>query len=98
MEMEHGALRPDDEALVAQIRAALARIADAVGPGGSRRAINAALDGTEVVVRGQLRSGTIDQLAALMPSFVFLVAMPSVEPGRAIELAERTAELIAASE
>ena len=45
-------------------------------------------------MRGELVSGNAAQLPALMPSFVFLVALPVVDQDRALELSRRTSELI----
>ena len=90
-------LDSEDAALVARLRTALAKIAvalntrseDAPVPG-----VLAALDGAEMVMRGELVSGNAGQLPRLMPSFVFLVALPIVEQDRALELSRRTSELI----
>jgi hypothetical protein len=39
-------------------------------------------------------SGNDARLPQLMPSFIFLVALPIVEQDRALELSRRTSELI----
>jgi hypothetical protein len=93
-----GILSTTDEELVSRLRTSLARISAALGarPGDPRgQAVLAALDGAEMVVRGELLVGNADQLPRLMPSFVFLVALPIVEQDRALELSRRTAQLIA---
>ena len=75
----------------------LAKIAAALmsrSGGGSGNAVGAAIDGAELVMRGELLSGNADRLPALMPSFVFLVALPVVDQDRALELSRRTIELI----
>lgn len=93
-----GTLRPEDESLVVDMRRGLAKLAAAVGAtkleGVPQSAVCAALDGTEMVMRGELVSGNAEQLPALMPSFVFLVTLPIVEQGEALDLARRTSELI----
>lgn len=93
-----GLLSPDDEALVAAIRRGLATVAAAAGAarleGIPQRAVCAALNGAEMVMRGELVRGHPEQLHALMPSFVFLVTLPIVEQGEALDLARRTSELI----
>lgn len=88
----------DDEPLPRRIRGALATMAVALiaerrhppGPGAST-----ALDGAETVLLGELVTGREDRLPRIMPSLVFLVALPVVEQDRALALAQRIAELIA---
>ncbi len=93
-----GILNTEDELLVARVRRALAKVAAALDGEGSEgtsgRAVGAALDGAEMVMRGELVRGNAAQLPALMPSFVFLVALPMVDQDRALELSQRTSELI----
>ena len=59
-----------------------------------RSAVGAALDGAEMVMRGELVSGNAGQLPALMPSFVFLVALPVVTEDEALDLSKRMARLV----
>lgn len=96
-------LAPEEESLVATIRESLAQVATAVAAApdehdsdaeSSDAAVRAALDGAELVIRGELVSGNADHLVSLMPSFVFLVTLPIVNQDQALELARRTAELI----
>lgn len=91
-------LTPQDELLVTAMRQALGRVAAAAGsatPGAvPEPAVRAALDGAEMVIRGELVSGNGSRLASLMPSFVFLVTLPIMEQDRALELSRRTLELI----
>jgi hypothetical protein len=91
-------LDPEDESLVVMIRDALAKVAAALGAGkpdgDAGRAVCAALDGAEMVLRGELVSGNFKRLPALMPSFVFLVTLPIVDQEEALELSRRTSELI----
>jgi hypothetical protein len=93
-----GRLDPEDESLVAAIRRGLARMAAALSAGRPasmpKREIAVVLDATELVMRGELAKGNADQLPALMPSFVFLVAMSIVEQDEALELSRRAAQLV----
>lgn len=93
-----GILNSEDELLVARVRSGLAKVAAALGSesleGASRSAVGAALGGAEMVMRGELVSGNADRLPALMPSFVFLVALPVVDQDRALELSRRTERLV----
>lgn len=89
-------LSPEEERLIAAARRSLARIAAALGAGSSGevsdRAVTTLLDGAEVVMRSELIAG--NRIAAVMPSFVFLITMPVVEQDRALELSERTTALL----
>jgi hypothetical protein len=94
-----GVISPQDESLVATLRRSLAKVAaaaaGAVRPeAADQSAVSAALDGAELVMRGELARGNGAQLPALMPSFVFLVTLPVVEQDQALHLSRRTAELI----
>jgi hypothetical protein len=93
-----GLLSPEDEWLVASVRGSLAKVAAAVGAGSAKGtpepAVGVALDGAELVMRGELASGNAEHLPALMPSFVFLVTLPIVEQDEAIELSRRTSALV----
>ena len=93
-----GVLSPQDESLVATVRWGLERVAAAAGAarpeGADQSAVSAALDGAELVMRGELARGSATQLPALMPSFVFLVTLPIVEQDEALKLSQRTSELI----
>lgn len=93
-----GVLSYEDERLVRSVRTSLAKVAAAVDARRSEeapmRAVGAALDGAEMMMRGELASGNAAQLPALLPSFVFLVALPIVKQDEAIELSRRTRVLI----
>ena len=93
-----GILNSEDELLVARIRRGLAKVAAALdgeaSEGVPEYAVGAALDGAEVVIRGELVSGNAAKLPTLMPSFVFLVALPVVDQDRALELSRRTEQLV----
>ena len=94
----HELLSRRDEALVAELRKALARLA--AGLGGSATgpdpagAVRATLDSAEMLIRGELIRGNEAGLAKLMPSFVYLVALPLVGQDRALRLSERTEALV----
>ncbi|HET7590825.1 MAG TPA: hypothetical protein VFK14_11675 [Solirubrobacterales bacterium] len=93
-----GILSPEDEALARRVREGLARIAAALGYDGEApraRVVAVALDGAEMALRGVLVSGNAEQLPELLPSLVFLVALPLVDQDRALEISHRTTELIA---
>lgn len=86
-----------DQSRVSQMRRALAKIAACLGGPTETPdlpAVQAALDAAEMVMRGELIRHNEDQLPRLMPSMVFLVVLPIVGQGRAIELSDRTAELV----
>lgn len=92
-------LSPEQQSLVATVRRGLAKLAAAVSEdrsGGAvpERAIAVALDGAELVMRGQIVGGRADELPALIPSFVFLVTLPLVDHEQALELSQRTSKLI----
>jgi len=93
-----GILNSEDELLVVRVRRGLAKIAAALNgegsEGTSEKAVSAALDGAEMVMRGELVSGNAARLPTLMPSFVFLVTLPVVDQDRAIELSRKTARLV----
>jgi hypothetical protein len=95
--MMAGILNFEDELLVLGMRQGLAKVAaaaDGDSEGSSESAVRAALDGTELVMRGELVCGNADHLPALLPGFVFLVTLPVIEQDEALELARRTAQLI----
>ncbi len=94
-----GMLSPEDEELVKEMRLGLARLAAAVGAGAPptgapKSAVRVALDGAELVMRGELIRGNGTQLGALIPSFVFLITLPMVEQDEALGLSQRTSALI----
>jgi hypothetical protein len=91
-------LSAEDESLVAQIVTGLREVASAAGAEKGDKApgvaVMAALDGVELVIRGELVMGSAERLPDLMPGFVFLVTQPIIEQDRALELSRRAAELI----
>jgi hypothetical protein len=92
-----GVLDPEEEALVSSIRGCLAKLAAAAtgpGRGEGEDAVCVALDGAELVIRGELARGRAAQLAPLVPSFVFLVTLPVLDQDEALEMSRRASELI----
>jgi hypothetical protein len=94
-----GILNSEDELLVTEIRRGLAKIAAAALDGdepadGRESAVGAALDGTELVMRGEMVMGNAGRLPALLPGFVFLVTLPVVDQSRALELSRRASTLV----
>jgi hypothetical protein len=79
------------EALIAELR----RLAVAsAGPSGT---VQPALEGAAMVMRQELQDGDEARLAAYLPSFAFLVALPGLGRERALALSARAAELLDAS-
>jgi hypothetical protein len=93
-----GTLDSEDELLVAHLRRSLAKLAaalDSEGTGdGPRQEVGGALDGVELVLRGELINGNLALLPTLMPGFVFLVALSVVDQDKALELSKRTRTLV----
>lgn len=94
-----GHLDSADEELIARLRGALASLASAAqdsGDGGrnSEAAVIAALDGAELVMRGEILLGNGARLSALVPSFAFLATLPVVGKERSLTLSRRVAELL----
>lgn len=92
-----GALGVDEERFLAGLRAGLAGIAmsfseEAAGP--ELDAVRFALDSAEMVIRGTLISKHETELPRLMPSLVFLTALPVIEHDRALALSRRATQLI----
>lgn len=87
---------PDVEQLIAAARYSLTRLCSALEP---RRpaslpeiTVPALIDGAELVMRGEMAKGKAP--SAVMPDFVFLVALPLVDQDEALELSQRTASLL----
>jgi hypothetical protein len=94
-----GHLDAGDEELIARLRRALARLAIGVrsgedGTGDSESAVLAALDGAELVVRGEILLGNGARLSVLAPSFAFLTTLPVTGKKRALALSRRVDELL----
>ncbi len=94
-----GQLDPGDEELIVRLRAALARLADTARAGEDGRkhsesAVIAALDGAELVMRGEILLGNGARLSVMVPSFAFLATLPVTGKERALELSRRVEELL----
>jgi hypothetical protein len=92
-----GNLSSEDELLVRSIRGSLEQMIfdlHASFPGNPPPRVWNALDGAELVLRGELALGHLEEILPLLPSFVFLIASPMVEQDRALELSRRTSELV----
>lgn len=89
-------IHPEDEALVRAVRERLAKVAAGVSgsEAGDGDAVRTALDGAELVIRGELVRGNAARLPELLPSFVFLVALPVTDQARAVELSRRAQQLV----
>jgi hypothetical protein len=89
------ALGPEDEELVAAVRATLAEIAFAISgdPVPPRGPTAAALDGAELMLRMELAAGVRDGLPRLLPGFAYMVTLPSLGEPEAARLAGRVRAL-----
>lgn len=89
-------LTPEQEALVLLARQNLNRFASALGAEHpkmvSETTYNALLDGAETALRSELASGV--PITRVMPSLIFLVALPMVSDEEALQLSQRTAALL----
>lgn len=85
-----------DEQLVSELRAGLARLAG-LRPGGpvAPLALQGAIDGAEFVVRGDILSGQSARLPQRLPGFVFLVLLPLLGKPDALRAADRAGRLLA---
>lgn len=88
-----------DESLAGAMRRALEKLAAvlvAAGPESRAvpRGVHAALDGAELVTRGELAHGNAERLPLLLPSFVFLVSLPIAGEDEALALARRAERMI----
>jgi hypothetical protein len=89
----------DGEDLVPRLREALAKLAwiangESEGEERERQAVRAALDGAELVMRGEIASNRPERIATHLPGFAFTVTFMGLGRERAIELSQRAAELI----
>lgn len=89
-------LTPEQERLVTAVRRSLAWIAAALEADHpkvvSETAYRALLDGAELVTRSELAQG--NSVTALVPSFVFLIALPMITNDEALELSRRASALL----
>jgi hypothetical protein len=92
-----GLLSPEEERLVATARRSLAHFAAGLvaehPQAVSETVLRALLDGAELMMRGELAAG--NTISPLMPSFVYLIALPMVKQDEALELSDRTTSLLA---
>jgi hypothetical protein len=92
-----GNLSPEDQEFVRAMRQALVDFAAGAGAGAlieeRQRAVRTALDGAELVIVGQLTMGRGQELHALLPSLVFLIALPIVRQDAALKLSRRAQQL-----
>lgn len=95
-----GMLSDEEEGLVAEISAALARIVGAVAGQHPERgaplpsAIIGALGGAEMAMRGEIMTGHSDRLAGLLPGYVYVATLPLAGDEEALRLARRAGELV----
>jgi hypothetical protein len=92
-----GVFGVEDESLVRGLRRALVRIATALGASledAQLRRVRVAIDGAEMATRGELLAGNAWHLPRLLPSFIFMVALPIVDQDLALKLSQRAAKLI----
>ena len=89
---------PEDEQLVAGLRASLGRLASAArsrqGEAGETAVMRRRLDGMEFVIRRKILIGHSERLPQLLPSFVFLVVQPLLGHAEALHVSERAALLL----
>ena len=98
-----GRLDAANEELIVRLRAALARLAGAARAGEdgrkhSERAVVAALDGAELVMRGEILLGNGERISDLVPSFAFLATLPMTGKERALAISRRATELLEEAE
>jgi hypothetical protein len=91
----------DGEDLVPRLREALAKLAwiannESKGDEREKRAVRAALDGAELVMRAEIASNRPERIGSHLPGFAFTVTFMGLGRDRAIELSRRAAELIEA--
>jgi hypothetical protein len=93
-------LSQKDEALVAEMRKALAELAGAAGAASlaeqRQLTTRTALDGAELMIRGQLAMKSPEQLRLLLPSFVFLIVLPILQQDEALAISRRVGEMVEA--
>lgn len=93
-------LTPEQERLVLLARQNLNRFASALGARHrkmvSQTTYDALLDGAETALRSELASGV--PIIKVMPSLVFLVALPMVTDEEAFRLSQRSNALLKATE
>jgi hypothetical protein len=89
----------EDDRLLSSLRTGLKQLAGS-GPEpleDSESALRAALDGAELVARGEILSGERRRLSDLLPSFAFLVVLPRSGTAEALRVATRASHLVDAA-
>lgn len=90
------ALSPEDELLVAVAHRSLIRLATGLvakhPPGSFDKGLRAMLDGSELLMRSELAAG--NSILSLMPSFVYLIALPMLNQDEAVALSRRASSLL----
>jgi hypothetical protein len=96
-----GMLSAEEEALVAAVIGALARIVSAVNahstptrPPPPPSAIVGALGGAEMVMRAEIVAGRPERVPELIPGFAYLATLPYLERAEALRLSQRAGELL----
>jgi hypothetical protein len=87
---------PGDE-LADLLREALAKLAcaaDGEGTERKERAVSAALDGAELVMRCEIAAGRPAAIADHLPGFVYMVTLPGLGRKGALAVSRRAAELV----
>lgn len=97
-----GLLDEEGEDLVAAVRGGLARLAATAQDTASEEdagtaAVEAALAGVELVMRGEILLGNGARLEEMVPSFAFLATLPAIGKEQAAAVAQRAEELLADS-
>jgi hypothetical protein len=88
-------LDADDEQLVTELRAGLAKLAESwCGDDAERTALKETLDAAEFIVRFHLLGGRSARIPQLLPSFVYLMLSPRLGRTEALSIAERSAQLL----
>jgi hypothetical protein len=90
-------LSDEDERLLDHLRGSLAALALADGAGGDPDGgLRVALDGSQLVARGEILVGARRRLPGLLPSFAFLVVLPHRGRDAALALADQASRLLVA--
>lgn len=92
----HTMLTAEDEQLVVELRAGLAKLAESWQEESVEvaAAVKDVLDSAEFVTRCHLLGGRSARIPQLLPSFVFLALTPRVGRLEAMSIAERSAQLL----
>jgi hypothetical protein len=96
-EAEHG--------LASRLRRELARLAEAAlnegalgeSDGIEQRAMRSALDGAELVIRGEIAAQRAEAISEQLPGIAFIIVLPALGRERALALSRRAEELLSAA-